>query len=141
MLIPAKVLTPADADLMALTCRAYAYMKRLQRECDKRKTVMYEVDGSKGQKVERRHKEFELLDLAKKKYFRLLQEFSLTPVSRNRVRRRLKEIFRRSRAIFGTSTVSVVVNARPSSSGATFEDLSADYAAAIARGLSRLPKP
>ena len=47
---------------------------------------MYETDGSKGQKVERRHKEFELLDLAEKRYFRLLQEFGLTPVSRNRVK-------------------------------------------------------
>jgi ribonuclease P protein component len=62
-------------------------------------------------------------------------------VSRNRVRRRLREIFRRTRAIFGAGTVSVVVNARPSSAGATFQDLSADYAASIARGLSRLPKP
>jgi phage terminase small subunit len=86
VLIPAEVLTPADAGLMALTCRTYAYMKRLQRQCDKQKTVVYEVGGSKGQKVERRRKEFDLLDQAEIKYFRLLQEFGLTPVSRNRVK-------------------------------------------------------
>ena len=62
-------------------------------------------------------------------------------VARNRVRRRLREIFRRTRGIFGAATVAVVVNARPSAAGASFQDLSADYAAAVSRGLSRLPRP
>lgn len=62
-------------------------------------------------------------------------------VTRNRVRRRLREIFRRTRVVFGATTVSVVVNARPSSAGATFQDLSADYASAVSRALSRLPRP
>lgn len=62
-------------------------------------------------------------------------------VTRNRVRRRLREIFRRTRALFGAAMVSVVVNARPSAAGATFQDLSADYAAAIGRALARLPRP
>jgi ribonuclease P protein component len=62
-------------------------------------------------------------------------------VSRNRVRRRLREIFRRHRDLFGGATVSVVVNARPSASSATFQDLLADYAAAVRRALSRLPRP
>lgn len=62
-------------------------------------------------------------------------------VSRNRVRRRLREIFRRTRTLFGAATVSVVVNARPSASGATFQELSADYAATVGRALSRLPRP
>lgn len=62
-------------------------------------------------------------------------------VTRNRVRRRLREIFRRTRPIFGAATVSVVINARPSAAGASFQDLSADYAAAVSRGLVRLPRP
>lgn len=62
-------------------------------------------------------------------------------VTRNRVRRRLREIFRRTRAVFGAATVSVVVNARPSAAGATFQDLAADYAGAVSRALPRLPRP
>lgn len=61
--------------------------------------------------------------------------------SRNRVRRRLREIFRRNRGLFGAATVSVVVNARPSAAQASFQDLSADYAASIGRALPRLPRP
>jgi ribonuclease P protein component len=62
-------------------------------------------------------------------------------VSRNRVRRRLREIFRRTRGLFGAATVSVVVNARPSAAGASFRDLSEDYAEAVRRGLMRLSRP
>ncbi len=61
-------------------------------------------------------------------------------VSRNRVRRRLREIFRRTRDLFGTTRVSIVVNARPSAALASFQELSADYAAAVRRGLERLPR-
>ena len=86
VLIPARVLTPADAGLMALTCNAFAYLKRLEREGRKRKTIVYSVTGSTGQTIEKRHKEFDLLDQAERKYLRLLQEFGLTPVSRNRVK-------------------------------------------------------
>ena len=86
VLIPARVLTPADLGLMELTCHAYEYWKRLQREGRKRKSICYTVTGSTGQKIEKRHKEFDLLDQAERKYLRLLQEFGLTPVSRNRVK-------------------------------------------------------
>ena len=86
VLLPARVLTPADAALMALTCNAFAYLKRLEREGRKRKTICYTVTGSTGQQIEKRHKEFDLLDQAERKYLRLLQEFGLTPVSRNRVK-------------------------------------------------------
>ena len=60
---------------------------------------------------------------------------------RNRVRRRLREIFRRGRSVFGGVPVSVVVNARPSASAASFRDLSEDFASAVKRALSRLPRP
>ena len=62
-------------------------------------------------------------------------------VARNRVRRRLREIFRRGRAVFGARRVSVVVNARPSAAQASFQDLAADFSASVARALSRLPRP
>src|SRR5215472_8925184 len=62
-------------------------------------------------------------------------------VVRNRVRRRLREIFRRTRSATISSPVSLVVNARPSAATATFRELSEDYASAVTRALSRLPRP
>ena len=62
-------------------------------------------------------------------------------VARNRVRRRLREIFRRNRPLFGTAKVSVVVNARPSAARAPFGELTEDYASAVARALPRLKRP
>ena len=62
-------------------------------------------------------------------------------VARNRVRRRLREIFRRNRPLFGAATVSVVVNARPSAAQAPFRELTEDYASAVARALPRLKRP
>src|SRR5207245_2800378 len=50
-------------------------------------------------------------------------------VVRNRVRRRLREIFRRSRELFGHRGGNVVVNARPSASEATFVELAEEYRA------------
>jgi ribonuclease P protein component len=62
-------------------------------------------------------------------------------VMRNRVRRRLREIFRRSRALFGSSPARVVVNARPTAATAPFAELSEDYRSALSRALSRRPRP
>ncbi|HEY3172693.1 MAG TPA: ribonuclease P protein component [Thermoanaerobaculia bacterium] len=61
-------------------------------------------------------------------------------VSRNRVRRRLREIFRRSRELFGRRGGDVVVNARPSASEATFAELAEEYRSLLAKGLSRAPE-
>jgi ribonuclease P protein component len=58
-------------------------------------------------------------------------------VTRNRVRRRLREIFRVSRELFGTRAGDVVVNARPSASEATFEDLAQEYRSLLAKSLVR----
>jgi len=58
-------------------------------------------------------------------------------VTRNRVRRRLREIFRRSRELFGTRAGDVVVNARPSASDATFEELGEEYRSLLAKSLVR----
>ncbi|HYX20159.1 MAG TPA: ribonuclease P protein component [Thermoanaerobaculia bacterium] len=62
-------------------------------------------------------------------------------VERNRVRRRLREIFRRGRGLFGGAPLSIVVNARPSASRASFQELSEDFADAARRASSRLPRP
>ena len=62
-------------------------------------------------------------------------------VDRNRVRRRLREIFRRGRGLFGGAPLSIVVNARPSASRASFQELSEDFADAVRRASSRLPRP
>jgi ribonuclease P protein component len=61
-------------------------------------------------------------------------------VQRNRVRRRIREIFRRTRSLFGDNRMRVVVNARPSAASASFQELSEDYAAGVTRALSRLPR-
>ena len=61
-------------------------------------------------------------------------------VQRNRVRRRIREIFRRTRSLFGDNRLRVVVNARPSAASASFQELSEDYAAGVTRALSRLPR-
>jgi len=59
-------------------------------------------------------------------------------VTRNRVRRRLREIFRRSRELFGSRAADVVLNARPSASEATFEELSQEYRSLLVRSLTRV---
>jgi ribonuclease P protein component len=61
-------------------------------------------------------------------------------VVRNRVRRRLREIFRRSRELFGQRGGNVVVNARPSASEATFVELAEEYRSLLAKSLSRAPE-
>jgi ribonuclease P protein component len=62
-------------------------------------------------------------------------------VVRNRVRRRLREIFRRTRGATISAPVSLVVNVRSSGATATFLDLAEDFATTVQRALSRLPRP
>jgi ribonuclease P protein component len=57
--------------------------------------------------------------------------------TRNRLRRRLREIFRKSRAAM-RRPVRLVVNARPSGAKAPFSELSEDYRATVARALAKL---
>ena len=59
---------------------------------------------------------------------------------RNRVRRRLREIFRRHRAASCRPPRCARVNARPSAAAAAFTELSEDYRAGVTRALSRLPR-
>ena len=61
-------------------------------------------------------------------------------VTRNRVRRRLREIFRRTRPLLPLPA-RLVVNARPSSAAAAFAELLEDYRSTVTRALSRLPRP
>jgi ribonuclease P protein component len=61
-------------------------------------------------------------------------------VARNRVRRRLREIFRRSRMLFLPDSASLVVNARPSAAAASFRELSEDFEAAVRRASARLTR-
>ena len=62
-------------------------------------------------------------------------------VERNRVRRRLREIFRRHRSLLPASSLSLVINARPSAAAAEFTELLEDYRAGVTRALARLPRP
>jgi ribonuclease P protein component len=52
---------------------------------------------------------------------------------RNRVRRRLREIFRRNRALLGPSGLRLVIHARPSAAQASFAELLEDYRSALSR--------
>ena len=60
-----------------------------------------------------------------------------TAVVRNRVRRRLREIFRRTRELFSPGSGRLVVNVRPSAAAAGFTELAEDYRTAVVRALSR----
>ena len=64
-------------------------------------------------------------------------------VARNRVRRRLREIFRRTRSLFPSPAraMHLVVNARPSSAAAEFSELLEDYRSAVTRAFSRSRPP
>ena len=58
-------------------------------------------------------------------------------VARNRVRRRLREIFRRNRSALPADPVRIVVNLRASATAASFEELSRDFLSTLARALNR----
>jgi ribonuclease P protein component len=60
-----------------------------------------------------------------------------TAVARNRVRRRLREIFRRTRSHFGHSGVRLVINVKPAAANASFQELLEDYRSAVTRALTR----
>ena len=60
-------------------------------------------------------------------------------VARNRVRRRLREIFRRNREVFGGRSGNLVINAKPSAARATFSELAEEYRALVSRTLSKAP--
>jgi ribonuclease P protein component len=62
-------------------------------------------------------------------------------VERNRVRRRLREIFRRHRPLLPAAALSLVSNTRPSAAAAGFTELLEDYRAGVTRALARLPRP
>jgi ribonuclease P protein component len=60
---------------------------------------------------------------------------------RNRVRRRLREIFRRNRAALRGRGGRLVVNVRPSAAGAPFDELSGDFLSSLDRALARIAAP
>ena len=61
-------------------------------------------------------------------------------VVRNRIRRRVREIFRRGRQGLPVG-LQIVVNIKPSAATAEFSALAEDYFSALTRGLSRLKPP
>ncbi|HEU5249374.1 MAG TPA: ribonuclease P protein component [Thermoanaerobaculia bacterium] len=58
-------------------------------------------------------------------------------VIRNRVRRRLREIFRRNRDLFASRSADVVINAKPSAGEAPFAELLEEYRSLIEKTLPR----
>lgn len=57
--------------------------------------------------------------------------------TRNRIRRRIREIFRRNRDLFRAGCACLVVHVRPAAAAAPFPELSEEYRRAVARGLAR----
>ena len=60
-------------------------------------------------------------------------------VVRNRIRRRLREIFRRNREVFGDRGGDLVINARPSAAKASFGELREEYRKLVERTLAAGP--
>ena len=58
-------------------------------------------------------------------------------VTRNRLRRRVREIFRRQRQAYPAG-LRIVVNVSRSAAAASFSEFAEDYASALRRALSRL---
>ena len=59
-------------------------------------------------------------------------------VTRNRVKRRLREMFRRGKP---SEPVEIVVNARPSSATASFSELKREYEDLVRRAIARRTRP
>jgi ribonuclease P protein component len=62
-------------------------------------------------------------------------------VTRNLLRRRVREIFRRNRSLFGTAGGNLVVNVRPSAAGVTFAELAEDYRSSLTKLFATLSRP
>jgi ribonuclease P protein component len=62
-------------------------------------------------------------------------------VERNRLRRRLREIFRRNRAFLPRDRVDIVIQSRQGAAGAPFAGLLADYLESLRRVRGRLARP
>jgi len=58
-------------------------------------------------------------------------------VIRNRLRRRIREIFRRNRALLGEAKLDLVIQCRPQAANASFPQLLEDYSDSIARARKR----
>ena len=58
-------------------------------------------------------------------------------VTRNRLRRRVREIFRRNRDLLGESPATLVVHVRPAAAQASFPELLEEYRKSVAQGLRR----
>jgi ribonuclease P protein component len=57
---------------------------------------------------------------------------------RNRLRRRVREIFRRNRDLFGEMRADLVVHVRPPAAEASFEELLREYRETVRRAIARL---
>lgn len=62
-------------------------------------------------------------------------------VSRNRLRRRIREIFRRNRGLLGAAGLDLVIQCRPQAASASFLQLLEDYSQSVARARSRRARP
>lgn len=62
-------------------------------------------------------------------------------VIRNRLRRRIREIFRRNRALLGAAGLDLVIQCRPQAASASFPQLLEDYSDIVTRARKRRARP
>jgi ribonuclease P protein component len=119
-----------------------AVSERLSRDDRLRKRREFEECYASGVRVSGRHIQLFLLGGESRPRLGISVPRRVgSAVTRNRVRRRLREIFRQSRALFGARAARVVINARPTAAEAPFAELAEDYRGAVTRALSRLSRP
>jgi len=105
-----------------------------------RKRSEFEECYASGVRVSGRHLQLFLLarrDAEKSRIGISVGRRSGGSVVRNRLRRRVREIFRRGRRDLPAG-LQIVVNIKPSAATAEFSALAEDYSSALTRGLSRL---
>lgn len=86
LLLPVRVMTPADFGIVLLAAEAFADWMELGRICRRKKGHTYREKGAAGQWMRKPHLEFKMQAEAQKRYLRALIELGLTTASRTRVK-------------------------------------------------------
>jgi ribonuclease P protein component len=117
-----------------------AVRETFSRDDRLRKRTEFEACYSSGVRVSQRHLVLYLLPKPGALRPRLGVSVSKKvgdAVTRNRVKRRLKEIFRKSPARLSAHGSEIVINARPSAAAAPYAELERDFRSGIERALAR----
>ena len=117
-----------------------AVRETFSRDDRLRKRREFEECYASGVRVSGRHLQLFLLPRGDAGSWRLgisVGKKSGKAVTRNLLRRRAREIFRRNRRS-GPEGLSLVINVKPSAAGVCFSEFAGDYLSALDRGIARL---